>query len=122
MLLAMGSICHLNWQNTIQSTLAHLGYNDVSFPQSQIAVAKLSLYPESFTEGTGLIDFKGWNHGKEDILVSRIVLTRVDCSYCPSEDLYLSNPLFFSRYVPTFVVALWRKKQAHFSFFLALWD
>lgn len=33
----------------------HLGYNDVSLPQSQIAVSKLPLYPESYTEGPGII-------------------------------------------------------------------
>lgn len=32
-----------------------LGYNDVSLPQSQIAVSKLPLYPESYTEGLGII-------------------------------------------------------------------
>lgn len=33
----------------------HLCYNDVSLPQSQIAVSKLPLYPESYTEGLGII-------------------------------------------------------------------
>ncbi len=39
---------------TIIRTTVHVGYNDVSFPQSQIAISKLSLYPERFTEGTGM--------------------------------------------------------------------
>ena len=57
----------------------HLGYNDVSFPQSQIAISKLSLYPDSFIEDTGIIDSMRSNRSKEDIVVSRIVITRVDC-------------------------------------------
>ena len=61
-----------------ESTL-HLGYNNVSFPQSQVAISKLSLYPESFTEGTGVIDSMRSNRNKEDIVVSRIVITGVDC-------------------------------------------
>ena len=58
----------------------HLGYNDVSIPQSRIAISKLSLYPERFTDGTGIIDSKGPNRNKEDIVISRIVITRVDCT------------------------------------------
>ena len=58
----------------------HLGYNDVSIPQSRIAISKLSLYPERFTDGTGIIDSKGPNRNKEDIVISRIVITRVDSS------------------------------------------
>lgn len=33
--------------------------NDVSFPQSQIAVGKLLLYLERFAEDIGIIDFMG---------------------------------------------------------------
>ncbi len=61
----------------VRSTV-HLGYDDVSFP-SQIAISKLSLYPERFTEGTGIIDSMRSNRNKEDIAVSRIVITRVGC-------------------------------------------
>ena len=46
----------------------HLGNNDISFPQSQIAISKLSI-----------IDSMRSNRNKEDIVVSRIVITRVDC-------------------------------------------
>lgn len=56
------------------------GYNDVPFPQSQIAMGKLPLYPERFTERIGVIDSMESNRNKEDIVVSRIVITRVVCS------------------------------------------
>ena len=49
------------------------GYNDVLIPQSRIAISKLSLYPERFTEDTGIIDSIGSNRNKEDIVISRIV-------------------------------------------------
>ena len=52
----------------------HLGYNDVFFPQSQIAVSKLSAYPESYCEGTGIIKS---NRNEEDVVVSRIFITKV---------------------------------------------
>ena len=55
-----------------------------SFPQSQIAMRKLSLYLGRFTEGTGIIDSMRSNRNKEDIVVSRIVITRVDYSLTPS--------------------------------------
>ena len=68
-------------KNVAVDVAVHLGYNDVSFPQSQIAISKLSLYPESFTEGTGIIDSMRSNRNKEEyIVVTRIVLTGVDCS------------------------------------------
>ena len=57
----------------------HLGYNDVLIPQGRIAISKISLYPEKFTEGTGIIDSMGPNRNKEDIIISPIVITRVDC-------------------------------------------
>lgn len=59
----------------------HLGYKDASFPQGQIAVSKLSVYPESYTEGTGIIDSMRSNRNKEDIVVSRVVITKVHCIY-----------------------------------------
>ena len=67
-----------------QQSTVHLGYNDVSIPQSRIALSKLSLYPERFTEGTGIMDSMGPNRNKEDFVISRIVITRVDCAeyYC----------------------------------------
>ncbi len=57
----------------------HLGYNNVSIPQSQIAISKLSLYPTKFTKSIGIIDFMGSNRDKQDIVLSRIVITKVDC-------------------------------------------
>ena len=42
--------------------------NDVSIPQSRIAISKSSLYPERFTEGTGIIDSMGPNRNKEESL------------------------------------------------------
>lgn len=43
-----------------------LGYNDVFFPQSQIAVSKLLVYPESYSEGKSIIDSMGLIRNKED--------------------------------------------------------
>lgn len=40
--------------------VVYLGYNDVSFPPSQITAKKLSLYPESYTEGTGITNLIEW--------------------------------------------------------------
>ena len=61
-------------RNTLKILLypksAHLDYGDVWFPQSQIAVSKLSLYSERFTNGTGKIDSIGSNRIEEDIVVS----------------------------------------------------
>ena len=62
--------------NLLESTF---GYNDVSIPQSRIAISKSSFYLERLTEGTGIIDSMGPNRNKEDIVISRIVTTRVDC-------------------------------------------
>lgn len=60
----------------------HLGYNDVSLPQShesQIAINNLLRYLERFTEGASIIDSMRSNHNREDIVVPRILITRVDC-------------------------------------------
>ena len=54
----------------LQSTLAIKMYR---FHKIEWLV-KLSLYPERFTEGTGIIGSMGSNCNKEDI-----VITRVDC-------------------------------------------
>ena len=59
---------------------SNLGYDDVSIPHCRIAISELSLYPEGFTEGAGIIDAIGSNRNKEDIVISRIVITRVDCT------------------------------------------
>lgn len=53
-------------------------YYDVSFPQSQIAISMLSLYSERFTESIGIIDSMRSYCNKEDIVISQIVITRVD--------------------------------------------
>ena len=66
-------------QSELRYRLNYQHYNDASFPQSQIPISKLSLYPESFIEDTGIIDSMRSNRSKEDIVVSRIVITRVDC-------------------------------------------
>ncbi len=47
----------------------HLGYSDVSFPQSQTALSKLPLYPREFTKGTGQIDSIGSNRNTLKILL-----------------------------------------------------
>ena len=60
--------------------MGHLGYNDVSILQSRIAISKLWLDQERFTDGTGIFDSIISNRNKEDIGISRIVITRVDCT------------------------------------------
>ncbi len=42
-------------------------------------ISKLSLYLERFTEGKSIIDSMRSNRNKEDIVVSRIVITTADC-------------------------------------------
>ena len=63
------------------NSTVHLGYNDVSIPQSWIAISKLSLYLEMFAGGTGIADSMGPIRNIEDIVISRIVITRVDCTH-----------------------------------------
>ena len=71
--------------------IVHLGYNDVSFPLSRIAMRKLSLYPERFTEGLGTIDFMGSNRNKEDIVLICLVPLVSDWSIALSLDSSLSK-------------------------------
>lgn len=85
LLITQGPIAtvHLGYNDLLitQGRIAkvHLGYNDVLIPQGRVAISKISLYPEKFTEGTGMIDSMGPNRNQEDISVSPIVITRVDC-------------------------------------------
>lgn len=48
---------------------------------SRIAVSTSSVYPESYTQGIGIIDSMRSNYNREDIVVSQIVITKVHCIY-----------------------------------------
>ena len=65
----------LGRQRTVIETFegtAHPGYNNVSIPQSRIAISKLSLYPERFTKGTSITDSMGSNRNKEDTFITKV--------------------------------------------------
>lgn len=64
----------------MEGCTVHPSYKDVSLPQSQIDISKVSIYPERFTEGAGIIESMGSNRNKEDIILPRIVITRVYCT------------------------------------------
>lgn len=72
----------LKLQSFNDVSTVHLGYNDVSLPQShesQIAINNLLHYLERLTEGASIIDSMRSNRSKEDIVVPGILITRVDC-------------------------------------------
>ncbi len=59
----------------------NFGYNDMDFPWSHIVLSKISLYQKSNNEVIGIIDSIGLNRNKEDIVISRIVITKMHCKH-----------------------------------------
>ena len=50
----------------VASIAVSLGYNYLGFPMGHIAVRKLSVYPESNSDGIGIIDSMRSNPDKQD--------------------------------------------------------
>lgn len=67
------------WGSGWRRNAVHLGYNYWGFPLGQIAVSKLSVYTGSNSDGLGIIDSMISNHNKQDLVVHRIIITRVHC-------------------------------------------